>query len=78
MPNHIHGDLFIIERTVRAKHSVKNNVTDLQNINKNALPLRQRPHGTLPGSLSAIMQNFLSVSPRKIREYIVYNLLKKE
>ena len=33
--------------------------------NRNASPLRG-PHGTLPGSLSAIIQNFLSVTTRKI------------
>ena len=31
-----------------------------------ASPLRQRPNGTQPGSLSAIMQNFKSISTRRM------------
>jgi len=40
MPNHIHGTFFIIEQTVGAKHSERDNPIGLQNINRNASPLR--------------------------------------
>ena len=39
---------------------------NLQYRQKNASPLR--PNGTKPGSLSAIMQNFQSVTTRKINQ----------
>ena len=62
MPNHLHGIIFIVDIVVGAKHSNG----DISNIQKksfeNALPL----HGTKPGSLAAIMQNYQSVTTRKI------------
>jgi len=55
MPNHMHGIIMI----VGAKHLPQF---------PNASPLRssQPPHGTQPASLAAIVQNFKSVSARKI------------
>lgn len=56
MPNHIHG----IVRLVGVKHSRSS---------ANASPLPADvppPNGTQPGSLAAIVQNFKSVSTRKI------------
>jgi len=45
-------------------HSDQNNRKYNRNASENASPLR--PHGTPPGSLAAIMQNFQSVTTRKI------------
>jgi putative transposase len=61
MPNHLHG----IVNIVGAKHSFY----VIQNIKEpagNASPLR--PNGTNPGSLGAIIQNFKSVTTRKINQ----------
>ncbi|MFC1724295.1 transposase [candidate division KSB1 bacterium] len=65
MPNHIHG--IIILTGVGAKHFNNRNTSKFNKANKNASPL-QTPHGTKPGSLSAIMQNFLSIATRKINQ----------
>ncbi len=57
MPNHIHGVIII----VGAKHS--------QNYaNASPLPEPHQPHGTESGSLGAIIQNYKSVSTRKINQ----------
>ncbi len=81
MPNHFHGIVHIVrwpDGGVGAMHSDEQFI-DQQNfsnnngqntnggnfINGNASPLR-RPRGTLPGSLSAVIQNFLSITTRKI------------
>ncbi len=63
MPNHLHGIIFIVE-SVGAMHSEENISKEQKKLRENASPLR--PHGTKPGSLSAIMQNFQSVTTRKI------------
>jgi putative transposase len=72
MPNHIHGILWlgddrsIAEIPVGAKHSGdKSCVTPRINL-PNASPLP--PHGTNPGSINAIVQNFKSISTRKINQ----------
>ncbi len=64
MPNHFHGIIHI----VGAMHSDLDNQKNNEKFNGNASPLSQprRPHGTVPGSLGAIMQNFQSVTTRKI------------
>lgn len=64
MPNHFHG---IIHITVGAKHSNTANDKINKTTNKNASPL-QMPHGTNSGSLGAIIQNFKSVTTRKINK----------
>ncbi|HFC36276.1 MAG TPA: transposase [Candidatus Moranbacteria bacterium] len=53
---------------VGAMHSDLDNQKNNEKFNGNASPLSQprRPHGTVPGSLGAIMQNFQSVTTRKI------------
>ncbi|MGD9488190.1 MAG: transposase [Calditrichaceae bacterium] len=51
---------------VGAMHSNQNNINDDNNPDMNASP--QRPHGTKPGSLGAIMQNFQSITSRKINK----------
>jgi putative transposase len=56
MPNHFHG----IVNIVGAMHSDQNiHIQPLQ-------PPMLHPHGTKPGSLGAIMQNFQSITTRKI------------
>ena len=63
MPNHLHGIIFIME-LVGAKHSVENTLKIQEKSIENASPLR--PHGTHPGSLGAIMQNYQLITTRKI------------
>jgi len=76
MPNHMHG-IIIITANVRAMHSGKINLSDDNLVPENASPLQdennhlknapsQWPIGTKPGSLSAIIQNFKSITTRKI------------
>ena len=67
MPNHIHGILFIVN-VVGAKHSHIESIQVENKFIRNASPLRKRPHGTQPGSLSAIMQNYLSMTSRNINQ----------
>ncbi|MHB8991420.1 MAG: transposase [Chloroflexota bacterium] len=56
MPNHLHGVVLIRAGEAIAAAAI-------------ASPLqRQRPHGTDPGSLGAIIQSFKSVSTRKLNE----------
>ena len=57
-----------ISGSVGAMHSDGDNEKYDENISENASPLQPqpRPHGTVPGSLGAIMQNFQSVTTRKI------------
>ncbi len=64
MPNHFHG---IIHIMVGAKHSGAADTTTCLNANDNASPL-QMPCGTKRGSLGAIIQNFKSVTSRKINK----------
>ena len=59
MPNHIHGIIIIVDTIVGAKHSLNASPLHLP------LPLQ---YGTSPGSLPAIMQNFQSVTTRKINQ----------
>jgi REP element-mobilizing transposase RayT len=66
MPNHLHGILFILE-SVGKGEAFSNTDVSLENPNlENASPLR--PLGTPPGSLSAIIQNFKSVSTRMVNK----------
>ncbi len=77
MPNHFHGIIFITGNGdgggVGAKHSKASILENIKTVEKNASPLQQahpqpniRPNGTKPGSLSAMIQNFSSVTTRKI------------
>jgi REP element-mobilizing transposase RayT len=63
MPNHIHG-IIVIHRRGEAS-AIPPHVSEEQP-RSDASPLRQRPNGTQPRSLSAIVQNFKSVSTRKM------------
>ena len=72
MPNHVHGIIFIND-IVGAKHSHKKIEFDSQIATKNASPLppqypSSHPIGTKPGSLSAVIQNFSSITTRKINQ----------
>ncbi len=77
MPNHFHGILWLVggkdtaTYSEGAKHSFKNPENKSTIIERNASPLHtaktpDRPNGTKPGSISAIIQNFSSVTTRKI------------
>ncbi|HPG39225.1 MAG TPA: transposase [bacterium] len=78
MPNHIHGIIIITENEGGAKHSdtqIANicikpalNASSIQSISvTNTSSIQyQQPHGAQPGSLAAIIQNFTSVTSRKI------------
>ena len=62
MPNHLHGIMWMGEASASYTRNVQ------QTIKAVALP--QRPIGTAPGSLGAIIQNFKSVSTRKINQIL--------
>jgi len=64
MPNHIHGIINI----VGAKHSHLMSTDKISTLPANASPLR--PNGTDSGSLGAIIQNFKSVTTRKINRIL--------
>ena len=84
MPNHIHGIIGIFEG---AKHFSKTNNFHLssevkvenqicvKNRYKNVSPL-PHPNGTKPGSLSSIIQNFSSITTRKINQIRETNGMK--
>jgi len=63
MPNHFHGIIAL----GRGEAFVPRSQERLQSPRANASPLRSA-HGTQPGSLAAIVQNFKSVSTRKINQ----------
>jgi REP-associated tyrosine transposase len=64
MPNHIHGVIVIQGRGEASVLPVR---VPKGLPRTNASPLREgRPNGTQPGSLSAIVQNFKSISTRKM------------
>ena len=64
MPNHIHGIINI----VGAKHShlVSTNEASPSSVNASSL----QPYGTNPNSLGAIIQNFKSVTARKVNRML--------
>jgi putative transposase len=69
MPNHFHGIVIIVgdETNVGAKHPCLNSgKADGIDTGGCFAPTTERPHGTAPGSLSAVIQNFISVTTRKI------------
>ncbi len=65
MPNHIHGILVI---TSRGEASHNKSLALPVSISKDASPLR--PTGTTPGSLAAIIQNYKSITSRKLSSQI--------
>jgi REP element-mobilizing transposase RayT len=64
MPNHVHGIIMITE-PCKGEASVPPHSSEEQR-GSDASPLRQPPNGTQPGSLSAIVQNFKSISTRRM------------
>lgn len=69
MPNHIHGIIVITDTDDRGEAFSSSIKSCRGLVTENASPLRstnQMPHGMHSGSLGAIMQNFKSVSTRKI------------
>jgi len=63
MPNHIHGILVITGRGEASLTSVFAG-TDISSEDASLL----RPNGTVPGSIGAIIQNFKSITSRKINK----------
>jgi len=63
MPNHVHG---IIVIRCKGEASDFDGSSNTQIRVADASPLRPRPNGTQPGSLFAIVQNYKSISTRKI------------
>lgn len=71
MPNHFHAIVRIVEKVScqgEASPICQGNIKP----RSDASPLHRMPHGTTSGSLSAIVQNFKSVTARKI------NCIKQE
>jgi putative transposase len=63
MPNHVHGIIVIHgrgEASAMPLHASK------ERLESDASPLQRHPNGTQPGSLFAIVQNFKSISTRKM------------
>jgi hypothetical protein len=54
---------------VGAKHPKENIVNDFHIEAPDASPLRCRPHGTVRGLLTAMVQNFMSVTTRAASTY---------
>jgi putative transposase len=65
MPNHVHG-MVVIREPCRGEASAVTIHVAKAPSKPDASPLRQRPNGTQPRSLSAIVQNFKSISTRKM------------
>jgi REP element-mobilizing transposase RayT len=63
MPNHVHGITVIQGRGEASATPIR---VFKEPPESDASPLRQRPNGTQPGSLSAVVQNFKSISTRKM------------
>lgn len=64
MPNHLHGIIWILDS--RTGEATAQTNYDLSISLRAVASPQQRPIGTQPGSLGAIIQNFKSVSTRKI------------
>jgi len=63
MPNHVHGIIVIHGRGEASAITIHVAKTPSK---PDASPLRQRPNGTQPGSLNAIVQNCKSISTRRM------------
>jgi REP-associated tyrosine transposase len=67
MPNHLHGVIVLADnRLGEASASLESILFGKSTAD--ASPLRGRPMGTMPGSLGAILQNFKSVTTRRINQ----------
>ena len=68
MPNHLHGIIIVLEAPGKGEAFARDISNMVDPMLANASPLR--PEGTQSGSLGAIIQNFKSVSTRKVnKEY---------
>ena len=65
MPDHVHG---IIEIRRGEAFGIPPELTE-QVLLPNASPLRTPPRGTAPGSVAAIIQNYKSISARRINRW---------
>lgn len=71
MPNHVHGILVLINLPdIRRGEAFGHDLSgSAKTLSPNASPLRTgRPNGTQSGSMGAIVQNFKSVSTRRINQ----------
>ncbi len=74
MPNHVHGILVFTRDaydTRKGEALADASVNRVASVNANASPLQNpnaRPNGTKPRSLNAVMQNFKSVSTRRVNQ----------
>jgi putative transposase len=66
MPNHLHGIIFIHESLGKGEAFAEAIQSMVDTKSANASPLQ--PRGTQPGSISAIIQNFKSVSTRMMNK----------
>lgn len=67
MPNHLHAIIWILDSDT-GEASVISNSSNSYNLFSDALP-QSKAIGTKPGSLGAIIQNFKSISTRKINRW---------
>jgi REP element-mobilizing transposase RayT len=67
MPNHLHG-IIVIGDDCRGEALVQTNHNSNSEISTQVLRPSSQSQGTKPGSLGAIIQNFKSVSTRKINQ----------
>ncbi len=68
MPNHLHGIIWITD-TQEGEASANENLRKSLSVLADASPLRT-PYGTQHGSLGAVIQNFKSLSTRKIHQWL--------
>jgi putative transposase len=66
MPNHLHGIILITESSGKGEAFPEKISSSQKDSAGNASPLR--PRGTESGSLGSIIQNFKSVSTRKVNK----------
>jgi putative transposase len=66
MPNHLHGLVLIYEALGKGEAFAESNLDQNDNKLANASPLQ--PKGTRKGSLSAVIQNFKSISTRLVNK----------
>jgi REP element-mobilizing transposase RayT len=64
MPNHLHGIIIILDPYGKGEASLDKPTIGSAMISGDASPLQ--PKGTQPGSIGAIIQNFKSVTTRKV------------
>ncbi len=68
MPNHLHAILILSDRARRGEAFAESSRNET-NLTANASPSQQHPNGTKPHSLNAVLQNFKSVSTRRVNQF---------